>query len=71
MDFICRHPHFKSNTEAAVSTFNIYCMRKDGIEKIILTVKIARKRARGRQRITFLHRIVDCSGMSEIELIQC
>ena len=24
VDFICRRPHFKSNTEAAVSIFNIY-----------------------------------------------
>ena len=48
-----------------------HCLRKDGMEKIILTGKIAGKRARGRQRITFLQRIAEWSGMSGIELIQC
>ena len=47
------------------------CMRKDGMEKIILTGKIAGKRARGRQRITFIQIIAEWSGMSGIELIQC
>ena len=31
-----------------------HCMRKDGIAKFALTVKIAGKGTRGRQRVTFL-----------------
>ena len=46
-------------------------MRKDGMEKIILMGKIAGKRARGRQRITFLQRIAEWSEISGIELTQC
>ena len=46
-------------------------MRKDGIEKLALTGKIAGKRARGRQRVTFLQRIAEWSEKSAIELIQC
>ena len=46
-------------------------MRKDGIEKLALTSKIAGKRARGRQRVTFLQRITEWSEKSAIELIQC
>ena len=38
-------------------------MRKDGMGKVILTGKIAGKRARGRQRGTFLQRIAELSGM--------
>ena len=48
-----------------------HCITKDGMEKIILTGKIAGKRARGRQRITFIQRIAEWTGMSGIELIQC
>ena len=47
-----------------------HCIRKDGMKKIILTGKIAGKRAKGRQRITFIQRIAEWSGMSGIELIQ-
>ena len=38
-----------------------HCMRKDGIEKLALTGKIAGKRARGRHRVTFLQRIAEWS----------
>ena len=41
------------------------------MEKIVLTGKIAGKRARGRQMITFLQRIAEWSGVSGVELIQC
>ena len=41
------------------------------MEKIILTGKIAGKRARGRQMITFLQRIAEWSGVSGVELLQC
>jgi len=34
-----------------------HCMRKDGMEKLAHTGKIAGKRARGRQRVTFLQSI--------------
>ena len=47
------------------------CKRKAGMEKIILTGKIAGKRTRGRQRIIFLQKISEWSGISGIELIQC
>ena len=47
------------------------CMRKDGMEKLALTSKIAGKRARGRNRVTFLQEIGEWSGKSAIELIQC
>ena len=43
-----------------------HCMRKDGIEKLALTGKVAGKRARGRQRVTFLQRIAEWSGKSTI-----
>ena len=46
-----------------------HCIRKDGMEKIMLTGKIAGKRATGRQRITFIQRLAEWSGMSGIELI--
>ena len=48
-----------------------HCMRKDGVEKLALTGKIAGNRARGRQWVTFLQRIAKWSGKSAIELIQC
>ena len=41
------------------------------MEKIILRGKIPGKKARGRQRITFLQRIAEGSWMSGIELAQC
>ena len=46
-------------------------MRKDGIEKVALTGKIAGKGARGRQRVIFLQRIAELNEKSMIELIQC
>ncbi|XP_069983736.1 uncharacterized protein [Penaeus vannamei] len=48
-----------------------HCMRKDGMEKLAHTGKIAGKRARGRQRLTFLQSIAEWSGRSAIGLIQC
>ena len=47
-----------------------HSISKDGMEKIILEGKLAGKRARGRQRITFIQRITEWSGLSGIELIQ-
>ena len=37
VDFICRRPHFKNNTEAAVSILNIY--RKGIIDKSLNMVR--------------------------------
>ena len=71
---------FKADTERKLMKRTIkkqqlqfleHCMKKDGIEKLALTGKIAGTRARGRQRITFLQRIAELSGKSTTELIQC
>ena len=47
-----------------------HCLRKAGIERLTLTGKIAGKRARGRQRMTYLRRIAKWSGKSTLELIK-
>ena len=44
-------------------------MRKDGIVKLPLLGRIAGKRARERQRVTFLQRIAERNGKAAIELI--
>ena len=47
-----------------------HCLRKEEIERLTLTGKIEGKRARGRQRITYLKRIAEWSGKSTLELIK-
>jgi len=47
-----------------------HCMRKGDLESLFLTGKIAGKRDRGRQRITFLQSIAAWTGMEKIELLR-